>query len=99
MPDDIRKLTQEVLRDPITVQGGAYSACAYGVACALSYETSTCETALLMKLLHQTDIRVGPDIHAHEAQGEARRGAVGKGRIPCSVIAGEPVAEQTSGCA
>ncbi|MDQ7787982.1 MAG: DEAD/DEAH box helicase [Thermodesulfovibrionales bacterium] len=54
MPDDIRKLAQEVLRDPITVQVG-HIAPVHTVSHALYPVDQHLKTALLMKLLHQTD--------------------------------------------
>lgn len=54
MPDDIRKLVQEVLREPITVQVG-HIAPVNTVSHALYPVDQHLKTALLMKLLQQTD--------------------------------------------
>lgn len=54
MPDDIRKLTEEVLRDPITVKIG-HAAPANTVSHALYPVAQHLKTALLMDLLKQTD--------------------------------------------
>ncbi len=54
MPDDIRKLTDEVLRDPVTVKIG-HAAPATTVSHALYPVAQHLKTALLMELLKQTD--------------------------------------------
>ncbi len=54
MPDDIRKLTNEVLHDPITVKVG-HTAPANTVSHALYPVEQHLKTALLMELLKQTD--------------------------------------------
>jgi ATP-dependent RNA helicase RhlE len=54
MPDDIRKLTDEVLRDPVTVKVG-HTAPANTVSHALYPVEQHLKTALLMELLKQTD--------------------------------------------
>jgi ATP-dependent RNA helicase RhlE len=54
MADDIRKLTNEVLRDPVTVQIG-HSAPVSSVSHALYPVEQHLKTALLMELLKQTD--------------------------------------------
>ncbi len=54
MPDDIRKLTDEVLHDPITVKIG-HTAPAKTVSHALYPVRQHLKTALLMELLKQTD--------------------------------------------
>jgi len=54
MPDDIRKLTHEVLRNPVTVQIGQ-SAPVSSVSHALYPVEQHLKTALLMELLKQTD--------------------------------------------
>jgi ATP-dependent RNA helicase RhlE len=54
MPDDIRRLTSEVLRDPVTVQIG-HSAPVSSVSHALYPVEEHLKTALLMELLKQTD--------------------------------------------
>jgi ATP-dependent RNA helicase RhlE len=54
MPDDIRKLTDEVLHDPVTVKIG-HTAPANTVSHALYPVEQHLKTALLMKLLKHTD--------------------------------------------
>lgn len=54
MPDSIRKLTNEVLRDPVTVKVG-HAAPANTVSHALYPVPRHLKTGLLMELLHQTD--------------------------------------------
>jgi ATP-dependent RNA helicase RhlE len=54
MPDDIRKLTEEVLRDPVTVKIG-HTAPANTVSHALYPVEKHLKTDLLMELLKQTD--------------------------------------------
>ena len=54
MPDDIRKLTDEVLHDPVTVRVG-HTAPANTVSHALYPVEQHLKTALLMELLKQTD--------------------------------------------
>lgn len=54
MPDDIRKLTGEVLQDPITVKVG-HTAPANTVSHALYPVEQHLKTALLMEILKQTD--------------------------------------------
>ena len=54
MPDDIRKLAQEVLCKPITVQVG-HTAPVNTVSHALYPVDQHLKTSLLLKLLHQTD--------------------------------------------
>jgi ATP-dependent RNA helicase RhlE len=54
MPDDIRKLTDEVLHDPVTVKIG-HSAPADTVSHALYPVAQHLKTGLLMELLRQTD--------------------------------------------
>jgi ATP-dependent RNA helicase RhlE len=54
MADDIRKLTDEVLRDPVTVKVG-HTAPATTVSHALFPVSQHLKTALLMELLKQTD--------------------------------------------
>ncbi len=54
MADDIRKLTDEVLRDPVTVKVG-HTAPANTVSHALYPVSQHLKTALLMELLKQTD--------------------------------------------
>jgi ATP-dependent RNA helicase RhlE len=53
MPDDIRKLVKEVLRDPVTIQIGR-TAPAASVSHALYPVHQNLKTALLMELLYQT---------------------------------------------
>lgn len=54
MPDDIRRLAQEVLRSPVTIQVG-HSAPASTVAHALYPVDQHLKTALLLELLRHTD--------------------------------------------
>jgi ATP-dependent RNA helicase RhlE len=54
MPDDIRKLTDEVLRDPVTVQVG-HTAPAHTVSHALYPVEQHLKTALLLELLKNID--------------------------------------------
>jgi ATP-dependent RNA helicase RhlE len=54
MPDPIHRLAQDVLRDPLTIRIGA-QAPAETVTHALFPVAQHLKTALLMKLLHQTD--------------------------------------------
>jgi ATP-dependent RNA helicase RhlE len=56
MPDDIRKLAEEVLRDPITVQVG-HTAPVNTVSHALYPVDQHLKTDLLLKLLDQTDTK------------------------------------------
>ncbi len=88
MPDDIRRLTDEVLHDPVTVKVG-HTAPASTVSHAL-YPVAAASEDRTPHGTPQTDrYGIDPDLHTHQAPGQTRRRGTAEGRVQGCLSPGE----------
>ena len=81
MPDDIRKLAHEILRAPVTVQVNYAAPHQHRRPRPLSCRAAP-ENRAPPRAAAPYRHGIGPDLHAHEAPGQARGTAIGEGRLP-----------------
>ena len=96
MPDDIRELAAEVLRDPLTVQVGT-AAPIETVSHAVYPIAPHLKTPLLMELLNVTGNGPVLVFTRTKHRAKARRRATGTRRPQRHLAAGQPVAEPAAG--
>ena len=98
MPPPIRRLADEVLRDPVTVQVGQ-TAPAESVQHTIFPVPQTLKTALLLELLGQTPVQSVLVFTRTKHRTKSLSDKAVQGRLPLGLPAGKPVPEPAPGCA
>ena len=94
MPEDIRSLAKETLRDPVIVQVGESVPVLHGLSCCLPGRGAPQNSpAHEDPGAHRLGIRA--DLYPHKRPSHTSRLADEKGRVPCGGTPGGPVAETT----